>query len=234
MLCGMISRVTKFLSTPSARRATVAGRPVETVVLEFLSTPSARRATILTCGAALTVQISIHALREEGDNNLHGAVRVVVEFLSTPSARRATSPCFPAILFVSISIHALREEGDRGRACCFQPVSSYFYPRPPRGGRLFPECTMQKLTEYFYPRPPRGGRQNLAALGACKVEFLSTPSARRATDDPGLVGVVGRISIHALREEGDSHPHTVSFYVQYFYPRPPRGGRPMTRGWLGS
>ena len=91
MLCGMISRVTKFLSTPSARRATVAGRPVETVVLEFLSTPSARRATILTCGAALTVQISIHALLEEGDNNLHGAVRVVVEFLSTPSARRATT-----------------------------------------------------------------------------------------------------------------------------------------------
>ena len=34
-----------------------------------------------------------------------------------------------------------------------------------------------------------------------------------------------RISIHALREEGDpSGRHTTSA-MQYFYPRPPRGGR---------
>ena len=56
----------------------------------FLSTPSARRATTNKLAADLTQQISIHALREEGD------------FRGCPQAQR-----------LSISIHALREEGDR-------------------------------------------------------------------------------------------------------------------------
>ena len=34
-------------------------------------------------------------------------------------------------------------------------------------------------------------------------QFLSTPSARRATRDGGGVVALGVISIHALREEGD-------------------------------
>ena len=34
---------------------------------EFLSTPSARRATLEQYGAAFDYLISIHALREEGD-----------------------------------------------------------------------------------------------------------------------------------------------------------------------
>ena len=58
----------------------------------------------------------------------------------------------------------------------------------------------------FYPRPPRGGRRrtflNLDEFG----EFLSTPSARRATDSDLLISVEDDISIHALREEGDLHP----------------------------
>ena len=33
------------------------------------------------------------------------------------------------------------------------------------------------------------------------------------------------ISIHALREEGDSEVRPVGFYSANFYPRPPRGGR---------
>ena len=102
---------------------------------KFLSTPSARRATCQRIRQAHRIHISIHALREEGDNNLNGAVRVVVEFLSTPSARRATLACrctstagryfYPRpprggrrqpvpsdSRFHRISIHALREEGD--------------------------------------------------------------------------------------------------------------------------
>ena len=55
----------------------------------------------------------------------------------------------------------------------------------------------------FYPRPPRGGRQP-----GCR------PRCR-----------FSKISIHALREEGDeSQHHTVAFPLD-FYPRPPRGGR---------
>ena len=34
--------------------------------------------------------------------------------------------------------------------------------------------------------------------------FLSTPSARRATDAVGVGGLGQLISIHALREEGDT------------------------------
>ena len=59
-----------------------------------------------------TEEISIHALREEGD--LIGKPYIIqhIIFLSTPSARRATR-------------------------CSGRPVASclYFYPRPPRGGR---------------------------------------------------------------------------------------------------
>ena len=35
-----------------------------------------------------------------------------------------------------------------------------------------------------------------------------------------------RISIHALREEGDRWPRLPTTASGYFYPRPPRGGRP--------
>ena len=40
------------------------------------------------------VEISIHALREEGDEVIPGITGDVDLFLSTPSARRATSPAF--------------------------------------------------------------------------------------------------------------------------------------------
>ena len=57
---------TRFLSTPSARRATAV------VILavcraKFLSTPSARRATLKLNRQLKAKNISIHALREEGD-----------------------------------------------------------------------------------------------------------------------------------------------------------------------
>ena len=56
--------------------------------------------------------ISIHALREEGD-----------------ICKPVTAP--PEQI---ISIHALREEGDPF-LCVFVIRLTYFYPRPPRGGR---------------------------------------------------------------------------------------------------
>ncbi len=80
-----------------------------------------------------------------------------------------------------------------------------------------------------------------------KGEFLSTPSARRATyrinkellgttisihalREEGDTGGAGRkpsknISIHALREEGDDIQTRKSSRHDNFYPRPPRGGR---------
>ncbi len=81
----------------------------------------------------------------------------------------------------------------------------------------------------FYPRPPRGGRPQLSGNNREGMQFLSTPSARRATRL--LVGaeIPGLISIHALREEGDSRGTTKRRNERYFYPRPPRGGR-LKRG----
>ena len=44
------------------------------------------------------VQISIHALREEGDCRSDCLCPVVLQFLSTPSARRATVNCHAGAL----------------------------------------------------------------------------------------------------------------------------------------
>ena len=58
---------------------------------------------------------------------------------------------------------------------------------------------------YFYPRPPRGGRLTTSAYHAAIMAFLSTPSARRATFYNHKEKVWEGISIHALREEGDTN-----------------------------
>ena len=78
----------------------------------FLSTPSARRATRKDLYRSSSGEISIHALREEGDDTGPDALLNLGEFLSTPSARRATGDVVSAQHIVDISIHALREEGD--------------------------------------------------------------------------------------------------------------------------
>ena len=82
----------QFLSTPSARRATGARREVWRQYI-FLSTPSARRATSAASTTRRALQISIHALREEGDRSGIASASGRFRFLSTPSARRATTPC---------------------------------------------------------------------------------------------------------------------------------------------
>ena len=79
-----------FLSTPSARRATFATSRIMTDE-QFLSTPSARRATHRSGLHRTEGSISIHALREEGDDLTSGFSLCVCQFLSTPSARRATA-----------------------------------------------------------------------------------------------------------------------------------------------
>ena len=104
----------------------------------------------------------------------------------------------------------------------------HFYPRPPRGGRPGFSRTLS-LSRNFYPRPPRGGRPPKIFTVGIRCLFLSTPSARRATASDLGPWPPDPISIHALREEGDRagcRKHTPS---TYFYPRPPRGGRPSYR-----
>ena len=116
--------------------------------------------------------------------------------------------------------------GGRPRTSRHCSATAYFYPRPPRGGRHMvkhnvPNCAWKD----FYPRPPRGGRHIANGVLKAFKRFLSTPSARRATRgrDPGIQ--LPAISIHALREEGDSSVRISSTSPSDFYPRPPRGGR---------
>ena len=58
------------------------------------------------------LEISIHALRVEGDAGFEMDLWAAVLFLSTPSGWRATLQMWRQKSEVTISIHALRVEGD--------------------------------------------------------------------------------------------------------------------------
>ena len=192
-------------------------------MIEFLSTPSARRATdggvLRSLDGVISIHalreegdlphrhrrrdgsISIHALREEGDAPLCSGLECLYQFLSTPSARRATKirnllPFSDAFLSTP---SARRATGCRGCAC---PRRSYFYPRPPRGGRQDAEAYRTRLS-IFLSTPSARRATSSPNHNTRTSRFLSTPSARRATQT-GQLRVLGLdISIHALREEGD-------------------------------
>ena len=101
-------------------------------------------------------------------------------FLSTPSARRATDTFRFARRACPISIHALREEGDL-----------FHLARPPSVRPI----SIHALREE--------GDSVTVAARVDSPEFLSTPSARRATLFDFCRVYFQTISIHALREEGD-------------------------------
>ena len=148
----------------------------------FLSTPSARRAT-----SCIMPQ------------------KASFLFLSTPSARRATLR-FSAVIHGNDNFYPRPPRGGRrvlANICagCFN-----FYPRPPRGGRrsCLPAAACQHWN--FYPRPPRGGRHIILIYIVYAVYFYPRPPRggrrRHLRDCAGDF----RISIHALREEGDFLP----------------------------
>ena len=89
------------------------------------------------------LEISIHALREEGDRNTGDSGRRGGYFYPRPP--RGGRPMAENIIgrFVIISIHALREEGDFLGPTSICDIGD-FYPRPPRGGRR--RCT-RKATQ---------------------------------------------------------------------------------------
>ena len=126
--------------------------------MQFLSTPSARRATGCNKQVVDLTYISIHALCEEGDYCFSNAAFVRSKFLSTPSARRATDPRVLLQRARTISIHALCEEGDPG-----------LWHSDTKAGRI----SIHALCE-----EGDGTNQAICQLG---YQFLSTPSARRAT-----------------------------------------------------
>ena len=101
-----------------------------------------------------------------------------------------------------ISIHALREEGDP-EAGQIAPKRQNFNPRPPRGGRPCQRVTRTSAAK-FQSTPSARRATVLKSPVVLSVLFQSTPSARRATNPSRSSGRTQSISIHALREEGDS------------------------------
>ena len=236
-----------FLSTPSGWRATIFLKVFDPLVFHFyprppgggrrsarlyglgnkvfLSTPSGWRATEQYPDICAEIDISIHALRVEGDHLQKVNIFLIIYFYPRPP-------------------------GGGRLACGTLCVTAlvYFYPRPPGGGRprnsrravrvprhisihaLRVEgdgCRRSKTdkSSYFYPRPPGGGRpqQDTDAIGI--YLFLSTPSGWRATLPQSPRSSTRSISIHALRVEGDAHRSKPVPNCLYFYPRPPGGGR---------
>ena len=80
----------------------------------------------------------------------------------------------------------------------------------------------------FYPRPPRGGRPPAVARGYPSAKISIHALREEGDAGPQLRERPERISIHALREEGDEEGPKVFRLKTNFYPRPPRGGRPLT------
>ena len=71
----------EFLSTPSARRATRLSDAQLARLYKFLSTPSARRATRQRKERRNPMNISIHALREEGDSKNRDKISIFKQII---------------------------------------------------------------------------------------------------------------------------------------------------------
>ena len=86
-------------------------RSIQAKIL-FLSTPSARRATVEGLHMSDAGIISIHALREEGDRFTPSQRLRPLYFYPRPPRGGRRVGNYTAEQFKAISIHALREEGD--------------------------------------------------------------------------------------------------------------------------
>ena len=147
-------------------------------------------------------------------------------FQSTPSARRATAKCPPSgstakdfnprpprggrLLPLLMMFHILTYFNPRpprgGRLQFRRRLSDegYFNPRPPRGGRRLSCAVSTAAPRDFNPRPPRGGRLRMLELLLGDIPYFNPrpPRGGRRFQLPESVDCL-KISIHALREEGD-------------------------------
>ena len=158
--------------------------PTQLQSMKFLSTPSARRATAPQATAAHHGKISIHALREEGDWYV-----IVQPVLSTPISIHALREEGDAAaqaeqdkLKAEISIHALREEGDVFAILYYNGYKLFLStPSARRATVCFFEC--MACCMYFYPRPPQGGRLKELLMRKYK-EIISIHALRKEGDAP--------------------------------------------------
>ncbi len=145
--------------------------------------------------------ISIHALREEGDDN---PVPLAWNRVISIHALREEGDILRKAIqeALVISIHALREEGDHAFSVLHK--SARLFLSTPSARRATPPlqevCGNRDISIHALREEGDPGRR--CRRGPAGI-FLSTPSARRATGAAGPA----------------AHPD------MNFYPRPPRGGR---------
>ena len=110
-----------------------------------------------------------------------------------------------------------------------------FYPRPPRGGRLFAVVALPWLA-LFLPTPSarRATCTSRRFTATCR-RFLPTPSARRATcENPRKCCIFDSQFLPTpSARRATSAAGTSAWAARDFYPRPPRGGRPGRRAAAG-
>ena len=158
--------------------------------------------------------ISIHALRGEGDIASITARSSAYRFQSTPSVGRAT---------ISKNMGLVERVK--------------FQSTPSVGRATKAHNGTDKMLEHFNPRPPWGGRPLLDT--DCQSLSRISIHALRGEGDDKLIAFEDKlaISIHALRGEGDDADSIYSSQAFYFNPRPPWGGRlkiPQTASHLKS
>ena len=164
----------RFLSTPSARRATARATSTQHPQVHFYPRPPRGGRHPNTGNKIYDGVISIHALREEGDLpwclllsefwiNFYprpptGRKQKFWRFLSTPSARRAT---MSLLKIWNLLLN--------------------FYPRPPRGGRPMLMASLLSPKAISIHALREEGDLEAKIMKTLNNLFLSTPSARRAT-----------------------------------------------------
>ena len=183
--------------------------------------PRPPRGGRLSAGGCLQLSsdISIHALREEGDVTSPDSRLQIPDFYPRPPrGGRLRTPLHPPLRRGFLSTPSARRATAAVSASTMQGKN--FYPRPPRGGRLRVRLSRHPIKN-FYPRPPRGGRRIL--IGRPAHLFLISIHALREEGD-GASSFFRffrcRISIHALREEGDGSFAYVAQYVNKFLSTP--------------
>ena len=148
---------TKFLSTPSARRATADGAERTPRRNHFYPRPPRGGRHQARQHRHRRLEISIHALREEGDPFAVWALFLFQYFYPRPPRGGR-----PKLTFIPLDL------------CTFLST-------PSARRATVDTITKNQEENNFYPRPPRGGRRYVLERIGILSKFLSTPSARRAT-----------------------------------------------------
>ena len=146
---------------------------------QFLSTPSARRATV-SASSTSTAPPNFYPRPPRGGRLPAQQFRTVCQkFLSTPSARRATrSSGHPLDLFEFLSTPSARRATCR---CTLQPGLFRFLSTPSARRATWSQNSLFIFKKYFYPRPPRGGRQ-WHQYGASVHQSISIHALREEGD----------------------------------------------------